>query len=76
MRHSLGVASVKFSSKMDPSILERLRAHAAREGRTFSSVLNEAAAEYLDRAATRPAFREAATRVLDEHAELLERLAR
>jgi len=68
--------AVKFSSKMDAKILKGLRAHATREGRTLSAVLTTAAAEYLERTAVRPAFRKAAREVLDEHAELLERLAR
>lgn len=61
---------------MDSRVLERLRTHAEREGRTLSAVLTVAAEEYLQRAAIRPAYREAAREVLDEHAELLERLAR
>lgn len=69
-------ATVKFSSKMDPKVLKGLRAHAAREGRTLSAVLTAAAEQYLERAAIRPAFRTAAREVLEEHAELLERLAR
>jgi hypothetical protein len=68
--------SVKFSSKLDSAVLKSLRAHAEREGRTVSAVLTAAAEEYLERAALRPAFRKAARRVLDEHANLLERLAR
>jgi len=68
--------SVKFSSKMDSKVLKSLRAHAEREGRTISAVLTAAAEEYLERAAIRPAFRKAAREVLDEHAELLQRLAR
>lgn len=69
-------ASVKFSSKMDAKVLKGLRAHAEREGRTLSAVLTAAAEEYLSRMAVRPAFRKAAREVIDEHAELLERLAR
>ena len=69
-------SNTKFSSKMDAKVLKGLRAHAAREGRTFSAVLTTAAAQYLLRATLRPAFRTAAREVLDEHAELLERLAR
>lgn len=69
-------ATVKFSSKMDAKVLKGLRAHAEREGRTLSAVLTAAAEQYLQRAAIRPAFRSAARDVLDEHAELLERLAR
>ena len=70
------MAAVKFSSKMDFEVLADLRAHAAREGRTVAAVLTAAAEEYLERAALRPAYREAAREVIDEHAELLERLAR
>lgn len=69
-------SAVKFSSKMDAKVLEGLRAHAEREGRTLSAVLTVAAEQYLARAVTRPAFRAAAREVLEEHAELLERLAR
>lgn len=70
------MATVKFSSKMDAKVLKGLRAHANREGRTLSAVLTAAAEQYLDRAARRPAFRSAAREVLEDHAELLERLAR
>jgi hypothetical protein len=69
-------SSVKFSSKMDAKVLRGLRAHAEREGRTLSAVLTAAAEQYLQRAALRPAFRAAAREVLEEHAELLDRLAR
>lgn len=67
---------VKFSSKMDAEVLARIRDLAEREGRTVAAVLTAAASEYLDRAAIRPAFRDAARDVLDEHGELLTRLAR
>ena len=69
-------AAVKFSSKMDAKVLKVLRAHAEQQGRTLSSVLTTAAEQYLQRAAVRPAFRKAAREVLDDHAELLQRLAR
>ena len=68
--------SVKFSSKMDAKILDKLRAHAESSGRTFASVLDDAAAEYLERVLVRPAFRKATERVLDRNAELLARLAK
>ncbi|MBX3248548.1 MAG: hypothetical protein KF901_15330 [Myxococcales bacterium] len=66
----------KFSSQMPPELLEALRQHASESGRTLSSVLTEAAEQYLARERVRPAFRQATEAVLDEHAELLERLAR
>jgi len=68
--------SVKFSSKMDARLLRGLRARAEETGQTLSAVLTEAAREYLERASVRPAFREATEEVLDQHAELLQRLAR
>ncbi len=66
----------KYSSTMPPELLEALRRHAAESGRTLASVIAEASEEYLARARVRPAFREAVESVMDEHAELLERLAR
>lgn len=67
---------VKFSSKIRPEVLEDLRRHASEAGRTLASVLNEAAEQYLARERVRPAVRDAAEAVMDDHAELLERLAR
>jgi len=67
---------VKFSSKIDDDVLAELRAYAAETGRSISSVLTDAVREHLERARVRPAFREAAEEVMDEHAELLERLAK
>lgn len=69
-------AQTKFSSQMDREILDQLRAHARQAGRTLASVLNEAASDYLERSRVRPAFREAVDAVIDEHDELLTRLAR
>lgn len=69
-------ASVRFSSKMDAELLKELRAHAEREGRTLAAILSAAAEQYLQRAAIRPAFRTTAQEVLEEHAKVLERLAR
>jgi hypothetical protein len=56
--------------------LEALRAHAHEEGRTLASLLTEAVRDYLARKRVRPAFREAAEAVLQEHDELLARLAK
>jgi hypothetical protein len=67
---------VKFSSKMEREALEALRAHAHEEGRTLASLLTEAVRDYLARKRVRPAFREAAEAVLQEHDELLARLAK
>jgi predicted transcriptional regulator len=67
---------VKFSAQMDAEVLEGLREHAARTGRTLGWVMTQASAQYLQREQLRDPFIAAAEEVLDEHAELLERLAR
>ena len=67
---------VKFSSKMDRTVLEELRQHAAETNRSLAALITEAAAQYLERARVRPAFRKHAEQVLDENAELLARLAK
>jgi len=67
---------VKFGSKLDETVLEELRAYAKSSGRSMASLLTEAVEEYLGRVRIRPAFRAATDEVLDEHEELLKRLAR
>jgi len=61
---------------MDETALEELRAYAKSTGRSISGVVTEAVVEYLKRASVRPAFRSAMDEVLEDHAELLKRLAR
>ena len=69
-------STVKFSSKMDEKVLEQLRAYAAESERNISAILSEAVGEYLARIRVRPVFIEAASQVIDENEELLERLAK
>jgi hypothetical protein len=66
----------KFASQMDGELLQSLRQHAEASGRSISILLDEAVREYLERVRVRPAFRSAMAEVLDEHDELLQRLAR
>jgi glutamate-1-semialdehyde aminotransferase len=61
---------------MDADTLDALREYAREEGRTVAGVLSEAVQEYLQRRRVRPAFREAAEKVITEHDELLRRLAK
>jgi len=68
--------TVKFSSKMHRQVLDDLRRHAAETNRTLASLLTEAARQLLERERVRPAFRALVEEVMDEHAELLERLSR
>ena len=67
---------VKFASQIDARVLSELRQFAKENDRTLSGILTRAVDEFLQRARVRPAFREAADEVLDEHEELLRRLAK
>jgi hypothetical protein len=66
----------KFATQMDETTLDNLRAYAKSTGRSISGVVTEAVGEYLKRASVRPAFRSAMNEVLDDNAELLNRLAK
>lgn len=66
----------KFASRMDRELLRALREHTEVSGRSISAVLSEAIREDLEWVKVRPAFRSAMDEVLDDHDELLQRLAR
>jgi predicted transcriptional regulator len=66
----------KFASQLDGELLRSLREHAEATGRSISALLDDAVREYLERAHVRPAFRSAMDEVLENHDELLKRLAR
>jgi metal-responsive CopG/Arc/MetJ family transcriptional regulator len=70
------MAMQKFATQLDEHVLEELRATAKETGQSISSLVQDALIEHLRRIRVRPAFREAMGTVLDEHAELLRRLAR
>jgi predicted transcriptional regulator len=67
---------VKFASQIDARVLKELREFAKESDRTLSGVLTRAVDEFLQRARVRPAFRKAGEDVLDEHDDLLRRLAK
>ena len=71
-----GMKLKKFATQIDETTLDDLRAYARSTGRSISGVVSEAVAEYLNRASVRPAFRNAMDEVLEDHAELLKRLAK
>jgi predicted transcriptional regulator len=66
----------KFATQIDETVLKDLKSYATQTDRSISSVVNEAVAEYLQRAKVRPAFRDAIEEVLSDHSELLKRLAK
>jgi predicted transcriptional regulator len=70
------VKPAKFATQIDAAVLRRLRRFAREQDRSISRIVSEAVAAYLDRAEVRPAFRRAMDEVLDDNAELLERLAK
>lgn len=66
----------KFATQIDEKVLKDLKSFVSQTDRSISSVVTEAVAEYLHRVKVRPAFRKAMDEILDEHSELLERLAK
>ena len=66
----------KFATQIDEATLEDLRAYSRSTGRSISAVVSEAVAEYLKKSSVRPAFCNAMDEVLEDHAELLNRLAK
>ena len=73
---AVGMKAAKFATQLDETTLAELRAYAKSTGRSISSVVNEAVGEYLGRSQLRPAFRAAMDEILDDHADLLSRLAK
>jgi hypothetical protein len=71
-----GMKLKKFATQIDETTLEDLRDYAKSTGRSISGVVTEAVGEYLKRTSVRPAFRNAMDEVLEDNAELLNRLAK
>ncbi len=66
----------KFATQIDEKVLKELKEYVKQTDRSISNVVSSAVAEYLHRSKLRPAFRDAMDEVLDDHAELLKRLAK
>jgi predicted HAD superfamily Cof-like phosphohydrolase len=66
----------KFATQIDETTLEDLRAYAKSTKRSISGVVTEAVGEYLKKTSVRPAFRNAMDEVLQDHADLLNKLAK
>jgi post-segregation antitoxin (ccd killing protein) len=67
---------VKFATQVDEEVLKELRAVAKESDVSISRLVTEALAAHLQRVRLRPAFRQAMDEVLDDHAVLLDRLAK
>lgn len=66
----------KFATQIDETVLKDLKAYSKQADRSISRVVSDAVKEYIAKAQVRPAFRSAMDEVLDDHAELLKRLAK
>ncbi len=67
---------VKFATQVDRKVLKELRALAKETEVSISRLVTEALAAHIQRVRLRPAFSTAMDEVLDDHAELLGRLAK
>lgn len=67
---------VKFATQIDEKVLKELRAVAKETDVSISRLVTEALAAHLQRVRLRPAFLHAMEEVLDDHADLLTRLAK
>lgn len=66
----------KFATQIDEKVLKDLKTFAKSTDRSISKIVSDAVKEYIAKAQVRPAFRSAMDEVLEEHAELLQRLAK
>tara|TARA_Y100001935_G_C17294024_1_gene505071 strand:+ start:846 stop:1076 length:231 start_codon:yes stop_codon:yes gene_type:complete len=76
MKNERVMKAKKFATQIDPDVLKDLRAFAKKTDRSISSVVSDAVKEYISKAQIRPAFRSAMDEVLEDHSELLTRLAK
>ena len=76
MKTDIEMKLVKFSTQVDEKVLRELRAVAAETHKSISTLVTEALEAHLQRVRVRPAFHRAMEEVLDEHAEVLRRLAK
>ena len=66
----------KFATVISDTALSDLKNYARESKRAISDVVDEAIISHLRMVRVRPAFRSAVDRVIAQHAEALERLAK
>lgn len=65
----------KFATQIDEDILNEVRSVAKEINQSISKLVEDALVEHLRRVRVRPVVRDAMSEVLDDHADLLRRLA-
>ena len=66
----------KFATQIDEKVLKDLKKYAKSSDRSISGVVTEAVKSFLERQKVRPAFKSAMDEVMEDHKELLQRLAK
>ena len=66
----------KFATQMDEKVLKDLKRYAKSVDRSISGVVTDAVKTFLERQKVRPAFKNAMDEVIEDHKEILERLAK
>jgi len=74
--HYMKMKAIKFATQIDEKVLKDLKKYSKENDRSISKVVTQAVAEYLQKAAVRPAFQNAMEEVISENDELLKRLAK
>jgi hypothetical protein len=70
------MGKIKFATKISDEALAELRSYARESKRPISDVVDEALKAHLRMVRVRPAFRSAVEKVVEQHAEALQRLAK
>ena len=68
--------TVSFATQIDGAVLEEVRTSAKELGQSISKFVENALVEHLQRVRVRPVFTNAMNQVIDENAELPDRLAK
>ena len=76
MSYIKSMKPTKFATQIDDKVLQDLKSYANESNQTISRIVTDAVADYLQKIRVRPAFQTAMDEILDEHSELLRRLAK
>ncbi len=66
----------KFATQIDTEVFENLKTFVKKTDRSISKVVNEAIKDYIKRSQVRPAFSSSMDEIINDHSELLKRLAK